>query len=145
MKIEGPSKTQKSGKSDKSKKTNTGDKAFGNMVAGSAQESGGTAAAQSIAKVDSLLTVQGAEDPAERKARRQMKERGDKVLRQLDRLRLGILTGNMTLGQIINLADVVASHRENINDPMMTAVLDEIDLRAQIEIAKARKAMEASL
>ncbi len=145
MKIEGPAKTQKSGKSDKGKKTNTGDNAFGSLVAGASQETSGAAAAQSIAKVDALLTVQGAEDPAERKARKKMKERGDSVLRQLDHLRLGILTGNMTLGQIINLADVVASHRENINDPMMTAVLDEIDLRAQIEIAKARKAMEDAL
>ena len=72
-----------------------------------------------------------------------MKKRGDQILRQLDHLRLGILTGNMTMGQIVDVADVVASHRENISDPELTAVLDEIDLRAQIELAKAKKAMEA--
>ncbi|HPF78465.1 MAG TPA: flagellar assembly protein FliX [Alphaproteobacteria bacterium] len=43
------------------------------------------------------------------------------------------------------MADVVASHREKINDPKLTALLDEIDLRAQIEIAKMRKAMEAKI
>ncbi len=73
-----------------------------------------------------------------------MHARGEDILKELDRLRLGILTGNMTLGQVIDIADVVAAHRERINDPKLTAILDEIDLRAQIEIAKARKAMEAS-
>jgi hypothetical protein len=45
---------------------------------------------------------------------------------------------------VIDLADVVASHRERVSDPKLTAILDEIDLRAQIEIAKARKALESA-
>lgn len=145
MKIEGPSKTQKTGKSDKAKKANKADGSFGEMVTGAARESAAAAASQSIAKVDALLAVQGAESATEKKARRKMRERGDKVLKQLDLLRMGLLTGNLTLGQVIDVADVVASHREKISDPQMTAVLDEIDMRAQIEIAKARKAMESKI
>tara|TARA_B100000949_G_scaffold190251_1_gene173513 strand:+ start:110 stop:547 length:438 start_codon:yes stop_codon:yes gene_type:complete len=145
MKIEGPSKTQKTGKSDKAKKANKADGSFGEMVTGAARESAAAAASQSIAKVDALLAVQGAESATEKTARRKMRERGDKVLKQLDLLRMGLLTGNLTLGQVIDVADVVASHREKISDPQMTAVLDEIDMRAQIEIAKARKAMESKI
>jgi hypothetical protein len=145
MKIEGPSKTQKTGKSDKAKKANKADGSFGEMVTGAAKESAATAASQSIAKVDALLAVQGAESATEKTARRKMRERGDNVLKQLDLLRMGLLTGNLTLGQVIDVADVVASHREKISDPQMTAVLDEIDMRAQIEIAKARKAMESKI
>jgi len=142
MKIQGPSKSDGAGKSGKTKKTGKTDSTFGDMVAGAAKESQSSAATQSIAKVDALLSVQAVEDPTERAAKRRMRDRGDKVLRQLDHLRLGILTGNMTLGQVIDVADVVASHRETINDPNLTAILDEIDLRAQIEIAKSRKALE---
>ncbi len=145
MKIEGPSKTQKTGKSDKAKKANKADGSFGEMVTGAAKESAATAASQSIAKVDALLAVQGAESATEKTARRKMRERGDNVLKQLDLLRMGLLTGDLTLGQVIDVADVVASHREKISDPQMTAVLDEIDMRAQIEIAKARKAMESKI
>ncbi len=145
MKIEGPSKTQKSSKTDKAKNAGKADGTFGAMVAGAAKETSGTAASQSIAKVDALLAVQGAEDPTERAARRRMRERGDQVLRQLDHLRLGVLTGNLNIGQVIDIADVVASHREKITDPELTSVLDEIDLRAQIEIAKMRKAMESKI
>ena len=142
MKIEGPSKSQKAGKSSKAAKTGKTDGTFGAMVADAAKETAGTAATQSIAKVDALLAVQGVESSTERKARRQVRERADNILRQMDHLRLAILTGNLTLGQVVDIADVVASHRETINDPQMSAVLDEIDLRAQIEIAKMRKAMD---
>ncbi len=141
MKIEGPSKTQKSSKTGKSSKAGKADGTFGDMVAGAAQETSAAAATQSIAKVDSLLAVQGVGSATDRAAKRRMHDRGEKVIRQLDHLRLGILTGNLTLGQVIDIADVVASHRESINDPKMTAVLDEIDLRAQIEIAKMRKGL----
>lgn len=142
MKIQGPSKTGGASKSGKTSSKGKTDNTFGNMVTNAAQETQNTAATQSIAKVDALLSVQSVESSTERATKRRMRERGDKVLRQLDHLRLGILTGNLTLGQVIDVADVVASHRETIDDPGLTAVLDEIDLRAQIEIAKSRKAME---
>ena len=141
MKIEGPSKTQGAGKSGKAKKTGKTDGTFGDMVAGAAKQSAGAGATQSIAKVDALLAVQSTESATERGAKRRMRERGEKVLRQLDHLRLAILTGNLTLGEVLDVADVVASHRETVSDPGMTAVLDEIDLRAQIEIAKMSKGL----
>jgi hypothetical protein len=145
MKIEGPSKSQKAGQSSKAGKAGKTDGTFGAMVADAAKETASTGATQSIARVDALLAVQGAESATERKAKRQMRERGDKILRTMDHLRLGLLTGNLTLGQVIDIADVVASNREKIKDPEMSAVLDEIDLRAQIEIAKMRKAMESNI
>lgn len=142
MKVEGPSKTQKTGKADKPKKAGQADGSFGAMVAGAAQETKGAQATQSIANVDALLAVQGAENPTERAARRRMHQRGENILGQLDRLKMGILSGTLTIGQVIDVADVVASHREKISDPKLSALLDEIDLRAQIEMAKMRKAME---
>ncbi len=145
MKIEGPSKTGKASKTGKSGKATKTDGTFGAMVTGAAKESSPAMASQSIAKVDALLAVQGAENSTERAAKRRMQKRGDGILRQLDHLRLGVLTGNLTIGQVIDIADVVASHREKITDPELSAVLDEIDLRAQIEIAKMRKAMESTV
>lgn len=145
MKVEGPSKTNKAGKSGKAAKTGKSDSTFGDMVVSAAKETASVAATQAISKVDALLAVQGVDSATEGKKRRQMRERGDKILRQMDHMRLAILTGNLTIGQVIDIADVVASHREKIDDPEMTAVLDEIDLRAQIEIAKMRKAMESKI
>ena len=137
MKIDGPNKTQKSGETKKKSKV-SGDGTFGNMVSGGASEAGGAGATQSIAQLDSLLAVQGVEDPTERSRRSKMAMRANTILDKLESIRMALLTGQLTLGHVIDIADVVASHREKITDPELTALLDEIDLRAQVEIAKMR-------
>lgn len=142
MKVEGPSKTgsaQKSGKAKPSGKTNN---AFDDMVVGGAGQVSGAASVQSVARIDALLAVQSVDNPTERAVRRKMYARGDQILQRLDDLKLSLLGGGLTIGQVVNIADMVASHREKINDPKMSALLDEIDLRAQIELAKIRKAMD---
>lgn len=141
MKIEGPSKTGGAGKAGKAKKAGKTDSSFGDMVTGAAQEASAASPMQSIAKVDALLAVQGVDSTTERAARRRMHARGDEILSRLDNLKISLLSGDLTIGQVLNIADVVASHRESVNDPEMSALLDEIDLRAQIELAKIRKAM----
>ena len=145
MKIEGPSKAGKTSKTGKVDKTRQADGSFGDMVAQAAHEASSTAATQSIAKVDALLAVQGVESATDREAKRKMRARGDQILRQLDHIRLGILTGRLSAGELIDIAAVVASHRQQIDDPAMNGVLDEIDLRAQIEIAKMKKAMNKTV
>lgn len=144
MKIEGPSRTSKTSKSGKSDKAGAADGSFEDFVAKGASKPSGPGATKSIAMVDALLAVQGAEDPTARAARRRMQERADNLLDGLEKIRIGLLSGTLTLGHCIDVADVVASHREKILDPSLSALLDEIDLRAQVEIAKMRKALDAN-
>jgi hypothetical protein len=143
MKVEGPSKTSGTGSTKKSGSVSSADGSFEDFIAQAPKGPAPAAPTRSIARVDALLSVQAAESPTERAARRKMRERGEGILKELDRLRHAILTGTMTLGQVIDIADVVASHREKITDPGLTAIIDEIDMRAQIEIAKARKALDS--
>ena len=142
MKIEGTGRTSQSSSTGKKDKASGDVGAFRSLMAGGAEETHGAAAAGSIAQIDVLLALQGADDPAQRAARGRMKQRGDTLLNELDKMRLGLLSGTLTVGQVVDIADVVASHREKILDPQLTAILDEIDLRAQIELAKVRKALE---
>ncbi len=140
MKVEGPSKTSGTSGSKKTGKAG-GDGSFEDFIASAPKGPSAAAPTQHIARVDALLSVQEAESPSEKAAKRRMRQRAEDILTELDDLRMGLLTGTMTLGQVIDIADVVASHRERVMDPKLTAILDEIDLRAQIEIAKATKAM----
>ena len=55
---------------------------------------------------------------------------------------VAMLTGGVTVGHMIDIADVIASHREKITDPGLTDIMDEIDLRAQVEMAKMRMALD---
>jgi hypothetical protein len=142
MKIEGPGKTQSASSSKKAERK-TGTSNFGDFMAGETAPSAGARATQSIATVNSLLAVQGAEDPAERAARRRTYERGDNILKELDKIRLALLGGELRASHMLDIADLVAAHRERIQDPAMSILMDEIDLRAQVELAKMRYMLEA--
>jgi len=122
--------------------TQSSDGSFGEILAGQLSGPAATTTTQSIAQVDALLAIQGAEDPTQGAAKTRMRARSTKILDVLDNMRDSMLTGSLTVGQMINMADVVASHREKITDPALTAIMDEIDLRAQVELAKLKVVLD---
>ncbi|MCK5384928.1 MAG: flagellar assembly protein FliX [Alphaproteobacteria bacterium] len=138
--------TKGSGGTAKSKKASSaqaGSSAdFSQYVHGGASETSGAQATQSIAQLDALLAAQEIEDPAQRSARKRAYVRADTILDKLEEVRIKMLGGNLTVGHMIDVADVVAFHRDKIDDPKLTAIMDEIDLRAQVEIAKLRVALD---
>jgi hypothetical protein len=142
MKIEGPGSTSGASRSRKSSSSGKAGDFQSHLHADSAETSGARPT-QTIAMVDSLLALQGADDPTARAARRRMRERSENIVNELEKIRTGMLTGQLTVGHMIDVADVVASHRENIMDPHLTALMDEVDLRAQVELAKMRKALDS--
>ncbi len=142
MKVQGPGPTRPTSPTKKSGKVSESGGSFDEMVSGGTQAAAETKTTQSIAHVDALLAVQAAEDPTERAARKRMHVRSDNVLKELDKLRMAMLNGSLTVGHMIDIADVVASHREKILDPELTDIMDEIDLRAQVELAKMRVSLD---
>ncbi len=142
MKVEGPGSSSGVSKSKKADKAARTGNIFGEFVSSGPQETAATKTTQSIAMVDSLLAVQGAEDPAARAARKRVRQRAENVLDELEKLRMAMLGGTLTVGHMIDIADVVASHREKVHDPALTALMDEIDLRAQVELAKMRASLD---
>lgn len=142
MKIEGTGKTAETKKSKKSGKASGSDARFGDFIASGPKKAAQTQTTQSIVQVDALLALQGVDDATERASRGRMQQRCDDILDELDKIRMSILHGNVTVGDIVNIADVVASHREQISDPKLTELMDEIDLRAQVELAKMRVALD---
>lgn len=142
MKIDGPGQAQGAGKSKKTSKADRAGNIFESLISSGPQEAAPAKATQSIAMVDALLALQGAEDPTARAAKKRMRERANTVLNELDKIRMGMLSGKLTVGHMVDIADVVASHREKVMDPALSALMDEIDLRAQVELAKMRVALE---
>jgi hypothetical protein len=142
MKVDGPNRTQQSSTTQKKSGVSGSGGSFGDLLTGGTSGPSGAGATHAIAHIDALLAAQEAEDPTERAARRRVVQRADSILNELELMRRGLLMGTLTIGHLIDIADVVAQHRDKVLDPKMTAILDEIDLRAQIELAKLRKAME---
>jgi hypothetical protein len=94
----------------------------------------GETATRSIGGIDALLALQGVDEPGER--RRKAVKRGRTALDALDALKLGLLSGTFDTAALARLKSVTASLAEPSGDPTLDAVLAEIELRAQVELAK---------
>ncbi len=99
-------------------------------------ETRATIAPKATANIDALIAMQGIEeDPAER--RRRSVARGRGALDVLDDLKLGLLSGNLDASTVGRLRDAAANLKSSSGDPGLDAVLSEIELRVEVELAKA--------
>ena len=104
--------------------------------AGSTTETRTTIAPKATANIDALLALQGIEeDPVERRKRSVQRGRG--ALDVLDELKLGLLSGNLNPAMVSRLRDAAANLKSSSGDPGLDAVLSEIELRVEVELAKA--------
>jgi hypothetical protein len=86
------------------------------------------------AAVDALLALQEVPDSTQRRSAGL--KRGRMLLDGLDELRHGLLAGNIAPARVQALLQSVRAERLEVDDPGLKAVLDEIELRAQVELAK---------
>jgi hypothetical protein len=119
--------------------TRRGDKSGAGGVGSFAEALGGEAAAAPAAVappggVSALFALQEVPDASAR--RRQAMARATKMLDRLDNLQLGLLDGAIDPASLADLAATARSAREASGDPELQAVLDEIELRAAVELAK---------
>jgi len=82
-----------------------------------------------------LILAQHDEDDAARE-RRQAVNQGQLLLDRLEGIRLAILSGRLSRAEIEALARAVSQPRQMRADPALASLLDEIALRAAVEIAK---------
>ena len=111
-------------------------------------EAGGTGASADVNRaagvmgVDALLALQDVGGPLERK--RRAVRRAARILDVLDEVKVALLDGNLSLGQLDRLRRAIRDERGLTGDPKLEEVLDEIELRAAVEIAKLEQAAHAA-
>lgn len=99
--------------------------------AGATMDVGGVAAA------DAVLATQAVGDAVDdAPARRRLREYADDILDRLDDLRLGILLGHFPKDKLAELAQRLRQKRQQSADPRLNDLIREIELRAEVEIAK---------
>jgi len=91
-----------------------------------------------LAAVDSILMLQGLDDSTSGRSR--ATAHGEQLLGLLDEVRDGLLIGGIPRGTLNRLADAVGRRHESFADPRLQGVLDEIELRARVELAKLEQA-----
>jgi len=90
---------------------------------------------RALGTIDALVALQAYDDPAER--RRRSVAHGRRALDMLDSLKLGLLDGSLEPADLHRLKSLSGGFREPSGDPGLDSVMGEIELRVEVELAKA--------
>ncbi|WP_293902500.1 flagellar assembly protein FliX [Phenylobacterium sp.] len=102
----------------------------------------GASGVSGVMGVEALLALQDVESATERK--RRSVNRAGRLLDELDALKIALLGGDLDPRQLDRLARAVREQRAATEDPRLEALLDEIETRAAVELAKLDVARNAA-
>lgn len=102
-------------------------------------ETAQTPGSSGVQPVDSALSVQEVGD--REGGRRRARERAELMLDRLEDIRHGLLMGAIPRDRLQELAATVHRQREAVDDPRLVEILDEIELRARVELAKLERSV----
>ena len=110
---------------------------FAAHVDGIAAGPAGIAAPSPLAALSTVLAVHQALDGSGEQ--RRALARGRSLLDELDRIRIGLLEGAWPEASLRRIAELLQANRPALAEPKLEAVLDEIELRAAVELAKRQQ------
>jgi hypothetical protein len=106
---------------------------FSNLLT-SEQKVESIASTNKISAMDSVVNVQ--EISGEDAGNSGTKKRAHQILDRLEDVRMGLLMGQISKSDLMALSEILKAARETAVDPNLLELLDDIELRAKIELAK---------
>jgi len=104
---------------------------------GSAGDSGSpVTSAAPTQTVDAVLAIQAVDDATSGAANARARQWGIDTLDQLEQIRTDLLLGAIPKDRLVNLARMVSERRQHAEDAQLNELLDDIELRVRVEIAK---------
>jgi len=101
------------------------------------EEADNASAASPVFATNSLFMLQEvSEDDAQKQ---ELVQQGFDALDYLDNIRLSLLDGSVSSDLLHKIESLTKSWRNNFNDPALADIIDEIELRAAVELAKLER------
>lgn len=104
-----------------------------NTGAAAAGASGGTSGVGQVLAMDALVALQSVESDGARK--REQIDRSGALLDELESLKADLLSGRVDARRLGRISELVSKHAQ-VQDPALADLIAQIDLRAQVEMAK---------
>lgn len=143
MKINGPDRTsQTPGPAKGARSAAPGFSLGASAESADAAPTGQSGGVSGVGSVDALIALQEVEGPLER--RRKAVRRAGRILDVLDEMRLALLDGRADPAAAQRLATAVREERLGVEDPRLEGLLDQIETRARVELAKLEVARRAA-
>lgn len=101
-----------------------------------ASETSQTLSTPSVYSMDALIALQTVDNIDPREHRRQAISHGQDVLDDLEKMKVALLSGRVSNAQLRTLQKRITERPDYFEDPGLKDLLDHIDLRARVELAK---------
>ena len=135
MKIIGTGPLSRTSQTKKSKSGDASRSSFADALGiGQSDDVEGPKSARATSSVDSLFHLQ--EVPDSTTGRSRGLKSGKDMLDALEDIRRGLLLGSIPVSNLRALARMVKNRDHSFSDPRLADILDEIELRARVELAK---------
>lgn len=136
MKIDRPGPIRSSAPAKRSGKSDKTSGHFSKHIEGAGGAQAGVSGVARVQSLDAVLTIQEVEDSTSGGGKEKAQKWANDLLDQLDQLRIGIIGGVIPESELTRIANMVELQRAHTDDPGLSSVLDEIELRAKVELAK---------
>ncbi len=97
-------------------------------------------AASPTSPINNLLSLQEIQDDG--RGKQKLVQQGEDMLDSLEKLRRAILTGSVPVHVLRNLNSQLSAKKQYVADPALLAIIEDIELRASVELAKIETAMQ---
>ncbi len=146
MKITGFGSIGKAGGSKKTTKSSAV-QSFAELLAaseaGAATEAAPASDITATAAVSNMLALQEISDEEVRRGK--LAQQGHNLLDSLEKLRRQLLTGSLPLSVLQEMNRNLVLKKQVVNDPRLTAIIEDIELRAAVEMAKLETAIRSQV
>ena len=136
MKIVGPGQIQSKSVQKTSRKQSSDGAGFTNALSSDndTSASANVSGAVPLTTMDALLSLQEAPDATD--GRSKGLQRANDMLDLLEDVRKGLLLGAIPVQNLRTLSSLAREQKNNQQDPRLNEILAEIELRAEVELAK---------
>ncbi len=107
---------------------------FARALADTPSQSASPAGASPVQALNALLAVQEVGDAMDGRGR--ARRRAESLLDKLEDLRLAIMLGEVPVEHLETLAKNLAERQETVDDPKLAEIINQIEIRAAVELAK---------
>jgi Class II flagellar assembly regulator len=92
------------------------------------------ASASPIASIDAIVALQGVDDSIT--GNKQAVQKGADLIERLEEIRHGLLIGSISVDRLQRLKEQLGSMEVSATDPKLAEIVQEIEVRAAVELAK---------
>ena len=136
FKVDNIKKTSDSIKSKSIKSASLGDNFADYLKSSNINNSNAVSAASSLTSVGTIFATQMVEGEEERQIRKKLIKKANTLLDNLEEIRQEIIFGSVSKEKLIEISRLVKQKDVETSDQKLKEILEEIELRVEVELAK---------